>query len=131
MRVAKAALDAMVAHARAELPNECCGLLVGTADAIARAVATRNARMGPTRFLIHPEDHFVVLRDARATGLAIRGAYHSHPQGPSRPSPTDLAESNDPALLQVIVSLGSDPPSVQAYYVRDGTAALVDLVVER
>jgi proteasome lid subunit RPN8/RPN11 len=129
MRVAKAALDAMVAHAHAEMPKECCGLLVGSGDRIDEAKPARNLENSPTRYLIDPEDHFAVLRDARAAGRSVRGAYHSHPRGPSGPSPTDVAESNDASLLHVIVSLERDPPTVQAYYVRHGAATPVDLDV--
>ncbi len=120
MRITKAVLETVVAHAREALPNECCGLLVGTTDQIERAVRARNMKASPTRYLIDPADHFAVIKEARRTGRTVSGAYHSHPRGPGTPSPTDLAESHDPSLLHVIVSLAEDPPAVRAYLFRDG-----------
>ena len=104
LRVAREAHDAMVAHARAERPDECCGLLLATGDLIDASVPARNLLASQTRFRVDPADHFAAIRPARSTGGG-RGAYHSHPRGPSTPSPTDAAEVNDPSLLYVIVSL--------------------------
>ena len=124
---AREALDAVLRHARQDLPDECCGLLVGTSERIERAVPARNLRRSPTRYLVDPEDHFAVLREVRATGRVVRGAYHSHPRGPDTPSPTDISESHDPSLLHVIVSLRDEQPGVRAYYLADGGYTAVDL----
>ena len=129
MRVTRTVLDEVVTHAREALPDECCGLLVGTADRIESTVRARNLRASATRYLIDPADHFAVVKEARRTGRSVCGAYHSHPRGPVTPSPTDLAESHDPLLLHVIVSLAEDPPAVRAYVFRDGGYEPVDLSV--
>lgn len=116
--VPQAALEAMVAHARAEAPRECCGLLIGLGDRVERAAPARNTHASATRYLIDPADHFAALRQARAGGLAVIGAYHSHPHSPPRPSETDLAEANDPTLIYVIVSLDGGRgagPEARAY----------------
>jgi proteasome lid subunit RPN8/RPN11 len=105
VRIARQALVDLRAHARAELPNECCGLLVGDAGEIVRAVRARNQRASPTRYLVDPEDHFGAIRAARREGLAVVGAYHSHPSGPPVPSVRDRAEAHDRSYVYVIVSL--------------------------
>ena len=105
MWIARRALADMRAHARAERPNECCGLLIGDARRIVRAVRARNRRKSPTRYLIDPRDHFRAIHAAREEGLAVVGAYHSHPSGPAIPSTRDLAEAHDRSYLHVIVSL--------------------------
>lgn len=122
-------MAAIVAHAREERPNECCGLLLGVAGLVDEAVRARNERLSPTRFLVHAQDHLRALRLARATGREVLGAYHSHPRGPSTPSETDRAEMNDPGLIYVIASLASDPPDVLAYEWRDGDFTPVALTV--
>lgn len=122
-------MAAIVAHAREERPNECCGLLLGAAGLVDEAVRARNERLSPTRFLVHAQDHLRALRLARATGREVLGAYHSHPRGPSTPSETDRAEMNDPGLIYVIASLASDPPDVLAYEWRDGDFTPVALTV--
>ena len=127
IRISRAALEAVVRHARREQPNECCGLLIGTEAEIEEARPARNLRPGPTRFLIDPQDHFKALREARASGRLVRGAYHSHPHGPPTPSATDVAEAHDPALVHLIVSLEDDGPVVRAYAIDAGYTS-IDLV---
>jgi len=96
--------EAMVEHARREAPRECCGLLIGTADRIVEAAPARNEAERATEYRIAPEDHFAAVRRARIRGLAVVGAYHSHPASPPEPSPRDLADAW-PDFLYVIVSL--------------------------
>jgi [CysO sulfur-carrier protein]-S-L-cysteine hydrolase len=104
----------MLAHAREEAPRECCGLLVGRADAITRSVRARNLDATATRYLIDPEDHFTAIRSARAEGAEVIGAYHSHPATGPVPSRSDIAEADSgPDFLYVIVSLVEE--EVRAY----------------
>src|SRR5213596_2878882 len=108
----------MLAHARAEAPNECCGLLVGRRGAVERAVRARNLEAGPTRYLIDPQDHFAAMKAARAEGLHVIGAYHSHPAGAAVPSPSDIAgASGGPDFLYVIVAPAS--AGVAAYLLKN------------
>lgn len=118
---------ALVSHARGEAPLECCGLLIGTAGAIEDAVPARNARRSATAFLIEPADHFAAIREARARGRQVVGAYHSHPQSPAVPSPADIAQALDPALLYVIVSLVPPAAEVRGYHIDAGRYVEVDL----
>ena len=99
----------MLAHAREEAPRECCGLLVGLGNTVVRSVRARNVDPKVTRYLINPEDHFAAIRAARADGLEVGGAYHSHPSGAPVPSATDVAEANGGAdFLYLIVSPGTE-----------------------
>jgi proteasome lid subunit RPN8/RPN11 len=112
---------AIVAHARAAAPEECCGILVGAGERIDRAVTARNiAKERRRRFLIEPKDHLDALRSARGEGLDVIGFYHSHPRSPAVPSPTDLAEANYPGYLFLIVSLSDEPPDLRLYQFRSG-----------
>jgi proteasome lid subunit RPN8/RPN11 len=119
--------DAIVAHVRAELPDEGCGLIAGDASFTAggrplRWIPTRNALASPYRFEIHPDDllrHSLAIDDA---GEVIWAIVHSHVASPARPSATDLREARHPAALQLIVSLDAahaDPsagaPSLRAW----------------
>jgi proteasome lid subunit RPN8/RPN11 len=111
----------MLAHAREEAPCECCGLLVGKGSSIVRSVRARNLESKATRYLIDPEDHFAALRSARADGLEVIGAYHSHPSSAAVPSETDIAEAGSGAdFLYVIVSLVDD--AVRAYVIDAGVS---------
>ena len=111
-----------------EFPNECCGLLLGPSDEIDQSYPARNLRESATRFLIDPADHFAAIRRARASGRAVRGAYHSHPRGPAAPSETDVAEMTDPSLLHMIVSLQEHEPRIRLFEWAHGNFVAVDLV---
>ena len=109
-----AAIESMLAHAREEAPRECCGLLVGTDSAVVRSIRARNLDPAATRYLIDPADHFAAIRAARAVGLEVVGAYHSHPSSAPVPSVTDITEANSGAgFLYVIVS--PEPGEVRGY----------------
>jgi [CysO sulfur-carrier protein]-S-L-cysteine hydrolase len=119
----------MLQHARADAPNECCGLLVGRRGVIEGSVRARNLQASPTRYLIDPQDHFAAMRSARAQGLHVVGAYHSHPGGAPTPSPSDVAEaSGGSEFLYVIVSPSDD--EVRGYFVKNGEINFVDISTE-
>jgi len=130
---------AIVAHARAEYPNEACGLIVGDRPAaeggIARRFeATRNKAASPYRYEIHPED---LLRLTIATDDADEvfwGIVHSHTHTPAVPSPTDVGLAFYPEALYLLVSLSdveADPmtgaPSLRAWRILEGEVTEVPL----
>lgn len=121
MRIRQDAFDRIVAHAVEEKPNECCGLLIGTADLVHDVVRARNVRRSPTKFQVEPADHFAAIRRARAAGLEVVGAYHSHPNGPSGPSEMDRVRLNDPTMVHVIVSLAHGTRTVRAFRFSEGS----------
>jgi [CysO sulfur-carrier protein]-S-L-cysteine hydrolase len=124
--------EAIVAHARAETPNEACGLIVGDADAAdggsaLRFEPTRNRAASPYRYEIDPDD---LLRLTIATDDASEvfwGIVHSHTHTPARPSPTDIGLAFYPDALYVLVSLSPDEadavrgePDVRAWRIVEG-----------
>lgn len=119
IRIPAAVIGEMLAHARKAAPRECCGLLVGKGESIVRSVRARNRDAKVTRYLIDPEDHFAAIRGARADGLEVVGAYHSHPTSEAVPSPTDVAEANSGSdFVYVIVSMLTN--EVRAYRIENG-----------
>ena len=114
--IRRTAVDLMHAHAREALPHECCGLLIGDSVLIDRAAPARNLHPAPDRYLIDPADHCAALRTARAAGLEVVGAYHSHPGGSLLPSEVDLREASYPEFIYAIVAPGTGGlPGVAAY----------------
>ena len=121
MRVDRRASDAIVAHARAEAPRECCGVLIGSAATVMEAAPAKNIADAPTRFLIDPQDHIDVIRRARLRGLQVVGFYHSHPHSSAVPSETDRAEANYPDHLYLIVGLAAASPEIRLFrFMTDG-----------
>jgi [CysO sulfur-carrier protein]-S-L-cysteine hydrolase len=127
--VPAAALDAIIAHARKDLPRECCGLLLGTDRRVEHAVPTRNALDSPTRFLVDPADHFAALRESRARGLAIVGAYHSHPASTPVPSERDVQEAAYDFIYLIVGLAEPDRPDVRAFEFRQGNFRPLQLVL--
>ena len=119
MRIRRAVLDQIFAHARVEDPLECCGLLIGAPDFVEDSIPVKNVRSSPTTFEVDPAGHFAAIRKARATNRAVVGAYHSHPASEPVPSETDVREANDPAFLHLIVSLSGPNPDARAYRIGD------------
>ena len=128
-----------MAHARAEYPNEACGLIAGTAAAstgglATRWHATRNRAASSLRYEIHPDDLLRVLLAIDDAGEAIWAVVHSHVRSPARPSPTDVSLAFYPDALYVLVSLSAaeaDPvtgaESVRAWRIVDGQVSEVAL----
>ena len=120
MTIVRAALDEVIAHARAAAPDECCGLLLGAGDSIEAAHRAGNLEPSPSRFLLDPRDHFAAIHAARARGLEVLGIYHSHPGAPATPSTRDLAEAAYPEYAYLIVSLRGEAPDCRLYRLLDG-----------
>jgi proteasome lid subunit RPN8/RPN11 len=115
VKLPRAAVATMVAHARRTAPAECCGVLVGAGDRVIEAVPAPNLSPDPNRFLLDPKTHLAAERDARGRGFAVVGFYHSHPHSAARPSPTDIAESSYAEALHVIVSLAGEEPALGVF----------------
>ncbi|WP_417518428.1 M67 family metallopeptidase [Minwuia sp.] len=94
----------------AALPNEGCGLLIGTRDGarvtIADVIESPNLSVNaPKAFEIDPGLRLRTQRAARAEGLEIVGHFHSHPFGQPVPSDCDRAEAHEPDLVWLIMGL--------------------------
>jgi proteasome lid subunit RPN8/RPN11 len=132
VRIAQPLLDEIVAHAREDDPNECCGMVAGSNGEATRVYRARNAEASPFRYTIHPQDQFRITMEIENRGEEIAAIYHSHTKSPAQPSQTDinLAE-NWPDPLYLICSLAdSEAPDVRAFAIRDGAVEEVGLNVE-
>ncbi len=94
----------MLNHARFTLPEECCGLLAGSPSRVRFVYPLSNALASTTAFTIAPAEHFRALKHAEANGWDLIGAFHSHPNGPPHPSPTDLRLATEPDWVHIIIA---------------------------
>jgi proteasome lid subunit RPN8/RPN11 len=133
--------DAIVAHARAAVPNEACGIIVGDRPAAAGGVATRwvplpNPLASPYRYAIDPQDLLRLTIETDDADEVFWAIVHSHVTSPARPSPTDLRESHYPDALYLLVSLapseaGPDgEPGVRAWRIVEGGVHEVGLTID-
>jgi proteasome lid subunit RPN8/RPN11 len=133
LRLPKAMVDEMVAQAFAELPNECCGIIVGKGGAASKLHRTRNAEASPFRYVIDPRDLLKIEMEGDQTGEGVMVIYHSHVASEAYPSPTDVRLSQWPGdpphdlypdAWYVLVSLKDrDAPSVRAYRINGGAVS--------
>jgi proteasome lid subunit RPN8/RPN11 len=118
---------AMLAHAKAAYPKECCGMMVGSGDGtVTEAVACENVYEGDQkdRFQIRTDDILRVQREAHASGRDLIGFFHSHPDEGAYFSKTDLANAS-PWHSHVVLSIrGGEFADAKAFRVDlDLTAA--------
>jgi proteasome lid subunit RPN8/RPN11 len=117
MRMTREQWDAIVAHAREEAPNECCGYVRardGVVDAVFRAT---NERASPYGYELDPRSLFAV-NDLDDEGWQV-GIYHSHPRSAPQPSQTDINLATYPHWTYLIVSLAGEP-EIRAWHIADG-----------
>jgi len=114
-------LDQITAHASACLPEEACGLIGGTADRAVIALPITNELHSPVRFRMDPLEQLQAFLRFESEGLDLLAIYHSHPNGPPHPSPTDIAEFLYPGALYLILSPGSSRWQVREFEIQDGT----------
>jgi proteasome lid subunit RPN8/RPN11 len=131
LRISRQLLDDVVAHARADAPNECCGM-IATRDGEAVAVhRTRNIHASPLRYEMEPNEQIRVLNAIDDAGHELGAIYHSHTRSEPVPSPTDVNLAKWwPEPLYVIVGLDGDAPDVRAWRIVDGTVSEAALEVE-
>jgi len=123
-------VDEMIAHAREDVPNECCGIIAGKDGAATKLYRAINAEASPYRYSVDPKDLLRIYRDLDSQGWEVLVIYHSHTQTEAYPSPTDVRLAAWEDAYYVLVSLQDDDnPVVRAFRIKDGTITEEDLEV--
>ena len=128
--------EALLAHARSEVPNEACGLLAGDhSTGLASAYhPARNAEASPLRYNVDPDDLVRIIFAIDDGGEDLIGIFHSHTHTPAVPSPTDLRSAQYPDAFYVLATLSDPdalpPAALRAWRIRDGVSAEVTLSVD-
>ncbi len=108
----------MLDHARADLPNEACGLLSGSL-AEGRALAfhpARNAEASPLRYNVHPDDLVRITFEIEDAGQDLVAIFHSHTRSPAVPSATDRRAAQYPDAFYLLLTLADpDAPPDRAF----------------
>ncbi len=129
MRIGSDLYAQMIEHARAEAPNECCGMIGSrNGDAVSLHRAT-NAAASPLRYEIDGAEQIRIYNQIEDAGLELGAIYHSHTRTDPYPSQTDISLAFYPDSLYVIVGLAGTDPNVRAYTIRDGEVAEAELIV--
>ena len=119
-------LDEMLAHVAGLWPEEACGLVGGRDGRAVRLYPVENTRHSPVAFEMDPLQQIKAMLAMEAEGLDLIAIYLSHPDGPARPSATDVANAYYPDAVQLIISLADRArPSVRAFTIIDGVVTEV------
>jgi len=116
-------VEAMVKHARADHPDEACGILAGPegSDRPERHVAMLNAERSPTFYRFDSGEQLRVWRAMDANDEVPVVVYHSHTATEAYPSRTDITLAAEPDAHYVLVST-RDPEvhELRSYRIVDG-----------
>ncbi len=124
LELSQAQAEAIMAHAEAEFPNECCGLLAGRNGRVERIYQGTNVDHSPYTYLMDPREQLEAFKAMEAAEVDLIGIYHSHTHTPAFPSKTDVAKAYYPDALYVIVSLEDrNSPTLRAFRIVDGQIA--------
>lgn len=116
-------VDSMVAHARADHPDEACGVIAGgeDSDRPERFIAMANAERSPTFYRFDSDEHFRVWRAMDEADEVPVVIYHSHTATEAYPSRTDISLANEPDAHYVLASTRDpDEHELRSYRIIDG-----------
>jgi proteasome lid subunit RPN8/RPN11 len=127
VKLPQAYVDEMIAHAREDAPNECCGIIGGRDGSPTKLYRAVNAAASPYRYEVEPKDLLRISRDIDDNDWDVFAIYHSHTHTQAYPSGTDVRLAFYPDAYYILVSLGDpdkpdvspDSPDVRAYRIVD------------
>jgi proteasome lid subunit RPN8/RPN11 len=112
-------IKGMIDHAQDELPNECCGVLIGRSGVFERVIPVTSTSPSPDAYFMSPEEQIEIFTELGKSGESLLGIYHSHPEGPSFPSGMDIRLAFHPDAVYLIVSLKNKKhPEVRAFRIE-------------
>jgi proteasome lid subunit RPN8/RPN11 len=129
MRIGRELYDEIVAHARADAPNECCGMIATHDGEAVKVYPAANAAASPLRYEIDGAEQYRIQMAIDDAGLDLGAIYHSHTRSDPYPSQTDINLAFYPDSVYVIVGVAKDQAEVRAFEIRDGQVSEVELRV--
>ena len=130
LRISRSLLDDIVAHARAEAPNECCGMIAAVDGRAVAVHRVRNSAASPLRYEMDGMEQYRVQTAIEDAGQELGAIYHSHTRSAPYPSQTDINLAFYPEALYVIVGVNGDEADVRAWTIVDGQVGEAELIVE-
>ncbi len=123
LRISQDLVDAMIAHARADHPDEACGVIAGPvgSDIPQRFIPMVNAARSTTFYEFDSGDLLRLYREMDARDEEPVVIYHSHTATEAYPSRTDISYASEPNAHYVLVSTRSpESVEVRSYRIVDG-----------
>src|SRR5499425_3503657 len=123
LTISQALLDLVIAHARADHPDEACGVIAGPvgSDRPERFVAMTNAERSPTFYRFDSMEQLRVWREMEDRDEEPVVIYHSHTATQAYPSRTDISYASEPGAHYLVVSTRNpDADEVRSFRIADG-----------
>ncbi|GAA1531190.1 M67 family metallopeptidase [Actinomadura kijaniata] len=132
LTIERALVDKIVAHARADHPDEACGIIAGPigSDRPVRYVAMTNAERSPTFYRFDSLEQLKVWREMDDRDEEPVVIYHSHTATEAYPSRTDISYASEPNAHYVLVST-RDPEKAEfrSFRIVDGEVTEEEVTV--
>jgi [CysO sulfur-carrier protein]-S-L-cysteine hydrolase len=132
LTISRALLDQVIAHARADHPDEACGVIAGPAGSGTpeRLIAMTNAERSPTFYRFDSMEQLAVWREMEDGDEEPVVIYHSHTATAAYPSRTDISYASEPGAHYLLVSTREpDHTEVRSFLITDGVVTEEDIQI--
>jgi [CysO sulfur-carrier protein]-S-L-cysteine hydrolase len=132
VRIERALLERIVAHARRDFPNECCGMVAMRDGRAVGLHEATNVAASPLRFEVDGLEVHRAIEEIESGGAQLGAIYHSHTRSEPYPSQTDVNFARGwPGVEWLIVGVGREgEPMVRSYRIDDGRIQEVEVEVD-
>lgn len=130
MRIERSLLDRVIEHARAEAPNECCGMIATRDGRAVEVHPATNTAHSPLRYEMDGSEQYRIQSAIEDAGHELGAIYHSHTRSAPLPSQTDINLAFYPESVYLIVGVKDAEPDVRAWHITDGEVSEAEFVVE-
>jgi [CysO sulfur-carrier protein]-S-L-cysteine hydrolase len=120
----------ILAHAREEAPNECCGMVATVDGRAVEVFRATNSAASPLRYEVEPRDQLRIETTIEDSGWELGAIYHSHTRSAPYPSQTDINLAFHPQAVYLILGLASEEPELRGYRIVEGKVEDVEVTVE-
>ena len=90
--------EAMLNHISSMKNEEACGLIGGKNRCSSMVFTITNELHSPVRYRLDPQEQLNAFLEIESQGLDLIAIFHSHLNGPNRPSKTDITIITCPAI---------------------------------
>jgi proteasome lid subunit RPN8/RPN11 len=132
LTISRALIDQVIAHARADHPDEACGVIAGPAgsDRPERFIAMSNSERSPTFYRFDSMEQLSVWNEMDDRDEEPVVIYHSHTATEAYPSRTDISYASEPNAHYVLVSTADpDDAPVRSFRITDGEVSEEEVAI--
>ena len=122
-------IEMMVNHVDRWFPEEACGILAGRNETVKAVRPVTNQAHSPVRFYMEPVELLHALEWIEKQQYELIAIFHSHPNGPEFPSPTDIREFNYPGTAVIILSKTELNWKIKAFMIEENQYEEIRLIL--